>query len=43
MLSIVGQCCKNYQTNGFDYVEDLAEFKEDFIKSYNGKSMKNLS
>ena len=35
---MVGQCCKYYLANGFYYVEDLAEFNKDLMKSYNDKS-----
>ena len=28
--------------NGFQWVEDLSEFDEDFIKSYNKKVKKNI-
>ena len=38
IICMVGQCCKKYLTNGFDWVEDLAEFNEHFMKSYNDKS-----
>ena len=38
IICMVGQCCKKYLTNGFDWVEDLAEFNEHFMKSYDDKS-----
>ena len=33
------QCLKNF-LNGFEWVEDLSQFKEDFIKNYDEDSNK---
>ena len=38
-LSMNGQCLKNV-LNGFEWVEDLSQFKEDFIKNYDEDSNK---
>ena len=37
-ICMVWQHCKNCLINGFKWVEDFAEFNEDFTKRYNEKS-----
>ena len=35
-----GQCFKKIPVNGFEWVEDLSQFKEDFMKNYDENSDK---
>ena len=35
---MVGQCCKSFPVNNFEWVKETSQFNEDFIKNYNEKS-----